>query len=567
MKTDKHNRHQRRIAKMVQRRKFSSIMPVDAYLPGPTREWSPQPPVFALQAGIQDAIGCMLVLVAQLVRYDAASIMLLKNGVLYAAGWRGYDQFYPEDIFPSLQQSVDDFPLDGQAVRSQQAVIVEDTRRSPQWVRLKETAWIRSHLVIPICANGLVLGLLRLDSREPGSFLVEDVSRLQPLVDAVAVSLENVRFYEQSRQELEDRILAERELRRSRARHRMLLNAIPDAILCLTSEGMVFDFNATSLVELNATPESLLGQNLRHLMPPDIAKLFMQYLRNALGTGAIQTFEYRQGSGSDAREYEVYLITGDNQEAFALIRNITYRKRVERHAAHAERLAALGRLSAGLAHEINNPLQSIQTHLDLMLDYDLDSQKNEAFLQIIRDEVARLSRISRQMLSVAQPPAPLTRKPVALADSLEHILLLVSNRLEKSEIQLTKEYYNVAPVFAIPDQLQQIFLNLIMNMIDAIELNQETGRLNVVVYPEGDNVSVSFTNSGPIIPPDVLARICDPFFTTKPDGNGLGLWISQDLIKQHHGKLNVENLGEQKGVIFTINFPVLTLQGQKKDDR
>jgi diguanylate cyclase (GGDEF)-like protein len=131
----------------------------------------------------------------RIVPYNTANIMLLEGDTLRIARWHGYETFGGEDLVANLVQSLDDFPLDAQAIRSREPVIVLDTCQEPRWVVFPDTAWIRSFLAVPICLHDRVLGLLRLDSDTPGTFSAEDVQRLQPLANAAAIALENARLF------------------------------------------------------------------------------------------------------------------------------------------------------------------------------------------------------------------------------------------------------------------------------------------------------------------------------------------------------------------------------------
>ena len=144
---------------------------------------------------------------------STANIMLLEGDTLHVARWRGYEAFGAEELMSSLVQPLDDFPVDAEAVHSRKPIVILDTHQDPRWVVLDETAWIRSHLMVPICLHDRVLGLLRLDSDTLGAFSAEDAEGLKPLASAAAVALENARLYEAVQQELAERQRAEQLLR------------------------------------------------------------------------------------------------------------------------------------------------------------------------------------------------------------------------------------------------------------------------------------------------------------------------------------------------------------------
>lgn len=138
----------------------------------------------------------------RIVSFDAANIMMLSRGHLKIAHHRGYETSGRQEIMANLRQALTDFPLDAAVIQSQQSVVVQDTYQNPQWVATDASAWIRSFIALPLCLQDRVLGLLRLDSQEPGKFSENDLVRLQPLANAAAIALDNARLYDEARQEL-----------------------------------------------------------------------------------------------------------------------------------------------------------------------------------------------------------------------------------------------------------------------------------------------------------------------------------------------------------------------------
>jgi signal transduction histidine kinase len=242
-------------------------------------------------------------------------------------------------------------------------------------------------------------------------------------------------------------------------------------------------------------------------------------------------------------------------------RDVTARKRAEQQAARSERLAAMGRLAASLAHEINNPLQIIRNNLELVQDFDLETEEREARLNIIRSEIDRLAEICQRVLDFARSPND-TRYPVPVAHLIGKTLALVNEQLRQAHIQVTTDCPAELPsVFAAPERITQLLLNLAINAIEAMS---EGGHLHIAAHADGDMLALTMTNSGPPIPQDHVERIFEPFFTTKPDGTGLGLPICHSIVQQHGGTISVENLEDDKGVTSTITLPIARLtKGQE----
>ena len=136
---------------------------------------------------------------------------------------------------------------------------------------------------------------------------------------------------------------------------------------------------------------------------------------------------------------------------------------------------------------------------------------------------------------------------------MEEVLTLAGKQLQLNSIKVTKDFRQVPVVWGAPDQLLQVFLNIILNAYEVLPPN---GQLHIAVFRDSEQITISFTNDGPIIAPETLAHIFEPFFTTKPEGSGLGLWVSHNLIQQHGGMLTAQNLGKTHGVAFTINLPI-----------
>ena len=217
-----------------------------------------------------------------------------------------------------------------------------------------------------------------------------------------------------------------------------------------------------------------------------------------------------------------------------------------------EKMAALGRMAAALAHEINNPLQAIQSHVELVMDFPLPPEQQAEFLGVVRSEMARLTEIVQRVLDFSRP-ALAPRRTVAVDEIVRQTLALAGKQLQHSAIRVTVDLEDALVVSVGRDQIVQVFLNLVINAVEAIG---ENGQIDIHAARTGGNAVVTVANDGPSIPEKELAHVFEPFYTTKTDGTGLGLAVSQNLIEQYGGQIAVANQDEGRGVLFTVQLPL-----------
>ena len=230
------------------------------------------------------------------------------------------------------------------------------------------------------------------------------------------------------------------------------------------------------------------------------------------------------------------------------------RRRVEQQLFESEKLAAVGRLAASIAHEVNNPLEAIKNALYLMQS-DSGLEKNARFLEIARKETERVSHIIRQMLGFARQPGEV--EWVEVNQLLEETLVLLEEKLKQWKIRLVREFDQHLPkIRARADQLRQVFLNLIINAQQAIH-NEGQIRITTAPYEQAlqPSILIQMSDTGVGISEDDQARIFEPFFSTGKKGTGLGLWVTQDIVRQHGGRIEVlSEVG--KGTVFNLILQV-----------
>ena len=253
------------------------------------------------------------------------------------------------------------------------------------------------------------------------------------------------------------------------------------------------------------------------------------------------------------------LSTLANQTAIAIENARLYEdlRKSKSYIRRADRLASLGTLTAGLAHEIRNPLVAIKTLTQLLPERLDDEEFRTQFLQIASGEVDRISSLVNELLEFARPSDPKLELE-NINTILDGMLLLASTETKKKQINIIKNFASDLPPVQIDrEQIKQVFLNILLNAVDA---TRENGKITVktqsFIKPGGEPYAqIEFTDTGCGIPEEYLEDIFNPFFTTKSTGSGLGLSISNQIIQDHRGYIDVESqMG--KGASFFINLPV-----------
>jgi PAS domain S-box-containing protein len=367
--------------------------------------------------------------------------------------------------------------------------------------------------------------------------------------------------------DLSTRRWAESALRESEERFRNVVQNAPDGVAILR-QGFVVYLNerAGRMLGLK-TPEDGYGRRITEFMDPDDAQTAERRIRRLHETGKPnpEPHEYRSRS-IDGRELTVEIssipIDLDGERAIlAFARDVTERKAIQARLAQAERLSALGVLSAGVAHEINNPLAYVVLNLEFMereLTKPNGASTPEALLERVRQArhgAERVATIVRDLKTFARADG-WTRGPVRIESVLESALNVAQTETSKSA-RITRRYADVPPVLGNGARLEQVFLNLVMNAAQAIpEGEASSHEIRIELASDGDTVRVEVSDDGSGMPSNVLDRIFDPFFTTKPPGvgTGLGLPICRSIVRAHGGDIDVRSAPGQ-GSTFTVILP------------
>lgn len=226
--------------------------------------------------------------------------------------------------------------------------------------------------------------------------------------------------------------------------------------------------------------------------------------------------------------------------------------------AQTEKLTALGRMAAGIAHEINNPMGGILVYSTMLMDQVEEEGPLREGLEVIVQETLRCKRIIQELLDFSRERAPL-KKTADINAVLEKAIRILENEFHLRHIQLASRMSSDLPQILLDaNQIEQVFINILIN---ALEATQEKGTITVstTVHPDGQRVTIEITDTGSGISPEHLDRIFEPFFSTKEKGTGLGLSVSFGIIQNHQGEIKVSSLSG-KGTSFSIHLPVLPIE-------
>jgi len=353
-----------------------------------------------------------------------------------------------------------------------------------------------------------------------------------------------------------------RALRESEERYRLITENVNDAIFLIDLEGRILFSNRRGTELTGYHLEEFRDRPIFSLLTPEGAQQAYARLQAAFaGQGVAPFFEaevIRKDGSRFWAEVSGTNVVKDGQVLgrLAVARDITERKRLREQLVQAEKLATLGQLIAGIAHELNNPLAAMVGHAQ-MLRLGQQDPKVAARADRIVDAAQRATRIVRNFLTVARRHHP-ERVAVSVNEIVTKTLELLAYQLRVGNVEVESALAPDLPQIAgDPHQLQQVVLNLVNNAIQAMAPGGQ-GRLGVTssLSPDRSTIRLAVTDNGPGIPPEHLPRVLEPFFTTKPqgEGTGLGLAIAQGIVTDHGGIIAVEStLGQ--GATFTVTLP------------
>lgn len=408
----------------------------------------------------------------------------------------------------------------------------------------------RSAAVVPLRLHGERIGAIAVTERQEGPFTTEDLWLLSTVATNASVALANSRLFaivEQGRREWET-----------------AFNALREGIAVIAPAGTIQRANSSLARLAGLTEEELIGRNFRELIFGDTEAAAALIAAAHEGDSPPPVVLRPEGRDRFLRLTIAPLESAGERAGaaggsmVALVEDVTEQRSMEAQLFQNEKMAAIGQLVSGVAHELNNPLTSIAGLTELLLERDVGGDTPRQHLRIIHEQAGRAGRIVRNLLTFVRKGTT-EQTPVDINDVVERTTMLVKYEIDLRAIELvTRLHPHPAIVMGDPHELQQVLLNLLTNAVHALaDLPPGRQRRITIETARNENrVILGVHDTGDGVPPELVANLFTPFFTTKPagQGTGLGLSLSYGLIQSHGGTLAYEE-GVDGGAEFTIELP------------
>ena len=363
--------------------------------------------------------------------------------------------------------------------------------------------------------------------------------------------------------EIEQRRLAEAQIRDREAKARALINAPTETLLLMDQDGILLDINETGAARLATIRESLIGQSLYGLLPEDRSVRLRQIVDGVFASGeAGSVTEYGQDEDLDLHIYPVFDDDGRVTRVAVFMADVTASRRMARQIMLLDKINSLGRMAAGIAHEIRNPLTGIHGYLYAMDEMCAELSDSETAgmlrttIEKIRKAAGKMESVIRRVLDFSKPGSPRLELLDLVAPAQEALGLLAPT-LRKAGVTLDTSFAQTPPIRGDRMQLEQAVVNIVDNAARAMRQTEGDKRIEIRIEASEDRVSLTVADSGPGIAEADRERVFDPFYTTASDGTGIGLSIVQRIVADHGGVIRV---GQSPfgGAEFRLEFPLPT---------
>lgn len=379
-----------------------------------------------------------------------------------------------------------------------------------------------------------------------------------PIEAAIShVTVEGKNFYTVIIRDITERKRTEHLIKQSEERYRRLIAVAPYAMLVSRGDRVIFANDQAIKLFGAVKAEEIVGKSPLDLFHPDCHATMRERVHELVeGRPTVPIVEERivtlDGVPMDVEVSAAGFPDEEGPAILLMLRDIGERKRLQEQLRRTERVAELGTLASGMAHEIGTPMNVILGRAEYLMDRVADEPIKKG-LQTIITQVERITKVMNQLLAFARRQQP-DRRPLALSEIVENSLEMFQERLAKSRIRVEFQLDPACPmVLADADQMSQVLINLTMNALHAMP---DGGQLRIGLAPEKEMVRLTVADTGHGMPPEVAKKIFEPFFTTKEfgKGTGLGLTVVKGIIEEHQGSITVDSQ-PGKGTTFTVLLP------------
>ncbi|HLZ41652.1 MAG TPA: PAS domain S-box protein [Candidatus Sulfotelmatobacter sp.] len=464
------------------------------------------------------------------------------------------------ELFETLQEGVYFSTPDGQLLDANPALVSMLGYQEKKDLLLVEPDALNFDAGAPVLGRavddrgGLRTREIRLRRKDGKPAVFLDSSR------AVWDAAGNIIRYQGTLVDITEKRSMERQLAQQEEFRRRLLESFPDLILVVDLEERYTFASARARDLLGYEPKEMMGKKITDLEnhSPELAALYHDVVSGKQVFGSAEySARHRDGSWRTMRASGSQLVDDEGKTSGVImsVRDITIERKLEQQVVQSERLAAMGAMIGGVAHELNNPLTSILGVSELLQDTETNEVARKQ-LAMLQQQARRAAEIVQNLTYFARPPAP-GKSKINLTEIVERTLNLHAYSLRKNNITVDFLKEPGMPyALGDPHQLMQVFLNLIVNAEQAIREAREKGTLRIRLGKGEGSVWVSFHDDGPGIAKENLASIFDPFYTTKRPGRGtgLGLSICKSVMKEHSGSVEAANAPDG-GAVFTVTLP------------
>ncbi|HYK81810.1 MAG TPA: ATP-binding protein [Gemmatimonadales bacterium] len=449
--------------------------------------------------------------------------------------------------------SLDDPGLVARSLSSERVELVRNASGQP--TELVEGLAVNSAAAVPLRAHGAVVGTLVIANPRGEAFAPEDIRLLSTVATQAAVVIANARFFQM--------------VRRAKEQWETAFDSLSEGIAVVDEAGRVRRANRSLAAMLGAPIPAVIGLDLGAALLGPMSAL-PDLLAAVRHEGRAQPLVVR--SATLARMIRVTAARipapAPDQSVVVLVEDVTDQQAMEAQLIQSEKLAAVGQLVSGVAHELNNPLTSIAGLSEFLLEQKELGAKDRGHLRVIHEQADRAGRIVRDLLTFARK-GPAEQAPVDLNDVIQRTILLMSYDATLKDITIVKNLASVPAVVGDRHALQQVVLNLLTNAAHAVASNPP-GRERAIQLSTwfDDRVRLRVADTGPGIPDAVLPQLFTPFFTTKEpgQGTGLGLSIAYSIVEAHGGRIVVERPNEG-GAVFLVELPAAPAEAARRDTR